>query len=532
MTQENRAQFQQAQGIDERMQVLQNLQRIINPFQEDERLRVIGLTNFYLRMVDPPFDYVQSAAAGLVRLPFSNLLLLDMATYDAGDNPSRYFARHGVVINDIDKIRQGISNGGELIHGIVHKYDRVTGELGWGEELDQKVIAEDVFEKIQISNGERAIRRAVEQVRNESNTRRRYRMGLNLKGQVLGYINSFSIFFNRPYDRDNPIDPTWENLSRRYHDLNTTIELQNGGSISGDFGVEEAVDMAQAAITRHPFETRLTKLASRDKERFNQLRLQFGAKAANLMILSEYVDDLNRLRKVNPYDGVEIAVPEFQTVPVSYYRDWKVGKLMDEELLHYFEWVNGLVDDNSRYSDEPDPAPYIVRSSAVFSEDGESVTGAGIYESVKLEGGSTFQDFRDAVSRVYTSTNSPRALEYRSQHGIDEEEMGIVIQKYVVPSHNHLNNQSDEGYINSRLPGVPQLMEIVTGTSRNFIRRSELDLFLAMPAGRNRDTFRSVHHFLPDQYKIDPALPIRAAQLAYVVERIWGGVRYSGRICC
>lgn len=522
MIQESRAQYPPQMVDAERLRGLQRLRSSIDPFQEGpdgERLRAIGLSNLYLKMADPSVEFLESVIARLTSITFSNLRQLQLDTYKADENPRGFFAKHGIAIENPERLQTGIGHSGELIDNLVHRYDYQTGELRWGEKLDPKALAESVYERIQISNGEMQIRKAAERVHNEPNLRRKYRLGLRLKRQILDYINSFSFTFYRRHDRDNPLEPTWENLTQ-YSDLSIEIDSKEGRT-SGSYRVMGAVNVAQAAILRYPFEKRLQGLPTRDKDRFDQLRLQYGAKAANLTILSELVEDINRLRKARFFDG-KLVVPDFQAVPVDLYRDWREEKPIDDALLYYFNWASALKDNDSKYSDEPIPADYIVRSSAVFSEDGETVTGAGIYESVRVRGGATFQEFRDAVARVYKSTDSARAQSYRAQHGVDKEEMGLLIQEYITPDTTFLPDQSWEGYVNSKLAGVPQLMEIVTRTSRNFVNREELDFCLGLRASGNEDAFQSIHHFPPDQYKIRPMLPIKAAQFTSAVEKIWG----------
>ncbi|MBI3485795.1 hypothetical protein HY025_02515 [Candidatus Daviesbacteria bacterium] len=508
--------------IQEKSEALYQLGRDLDPFQEDpksKRLRAIGLKNLYLQMADPSIEALEATTRGLVCMPFSHIRQLQFSTYDAGENPQGFFARHGITIDDSEKLHAGIGNSFELIESVVHRFDLQTGELNWGEELNPEALADSAYERIQIRNGERQIRKMAEDVRSEPKLARRYRKGLALKKKVLGYVNGFPFTFHRGHSRDEVVEPTWGNLQHRSY-LSTELNTKDGSSISGSFGLGEAIDVAQAAILRYPFERRLEQLPKRDKDRFDQLRLQYGAKAANLIIFSELVEDINRLRKGYLFD-VTIAVPEFQAVPVDSYRAWRDGKLIDDQLQPYFDWASALKDDDRRYSEDPSPADYMIRSSAVFSEDGQTVTGAGIYHSERVRGGATFEDFKGAVTRVYESTDSPQAQAYRAQHGIDKEEMGLVIQRFVSPHSFSMHGQSTEGYINSRLPGVPNLMEIVTGTSRNFVNREELDFFIALDVDRNDDAFRTVHHFRPDQFKVAPHLPIRVAQLTYAVERIW-----------
>lgn len=500
----------------------QSLLKSLDPFQaspEAERIRAIGLNNLYLQMADPSMEFLEATASILIGMPFSQIRQLQFAAYEAGDNPEGFFNKRGIRVSDPRKLQAGIGNSFELIDNLSHRFDSETEELRWGEDLDSKKLADSAYERIQIRNGERQIRSMLQGVRTEPRLERRYRKGLALKKQVLAHFTGFPYSFHRRHDRDEDVEPTWDNLLH-HHLLSTELNTKDGSNISGSFGLGEAVDVAQASILRHPFEKRLQKLPIRDQGRFDQLRLQYGAKAANLIMLSEMVEDINRLRRGRLFD-TKIAVPEFQVVPVDTYRAWKEGHLIDDQLQPFFDWASALKDNERWFDEESYPADYMVRSSAVFSEDGENATGAGIYHSERVQGGANFGDFKEAVARVYASTDSPQAQAYRAQYGIDNEEMGVVIQRFVSPRHFSMHGQSYNGYINSRLPGVPQLMEVVTETSRNFINRDGLDFFVAMDADRNSDAFDDVHHFRPDQFKVDPELPIRVAQITYAIEKIW-----------
>lgn len=522
MTLENRAQSEQPQIIGgNRLRAIHYLQRRLDAAQSSpasERLRVLGLRNFYSQMVNPTLDFLGSVSSSLVAVPYRNLEQLRWATYEAGENPTRYFERRGLVIDDPERVLAGISNAGELIDDIAHFYDYDTGKLTYGGELDPKAFADRAFEMIQIRNGDRKIRRMAEQVKAEPDLQRRHQMGLKLKRQVLDHITKFPFSFQRRHSNEE-MEPTWENLTG-YSGWHTELRPKSGGSSSGYSEIPGAVMAAEAAITRYQIEKRLAKLPQKDQDRFEQLRLQFGVKAANLILLSELVGHINKA-KGRDFDS-RLAVPAFRIVPVDSYRAWREGKLLDGDLQPYYDWAGNLPKERIWGSNEEMKADYIVRSSAVFSEDGANITGAGIYESVRVFGGATFQEFRDAVTKVYESVNSPRALAYRTQQGIAEEEMGLLIQKYITPDTRFMHNQSEQGYMNSRLAGVPELMEIVTETSRNFVRRKAVDFTLGMRVGRNEDAFDDVHHFPPDQFKIRPTLPIKVAQLTSIVERIWG----------
>lgn len=520
MTQE-RGGYQTSQAVDiDRLQALQQFQKTIDPFQEGsngERIRAQGLSRLYLQMADPSMDFLLNSTNLLVTLPFANLQQLRLDSYDARERPEQDLAQHGIANSDLNRLVDGIGHTGELLDDILRKYDYKTGELRWSEELDPKGLAEGIHEHIQVSKSEKQIREMAIEVHSEPDLTKRYHMGLDLKDQILGYIGSFPFAFYRRDEREI-IVPTWQNLTR-HSDLSTQLYKLDGSIITGNFRLARAVDVAEAAITRYPFERMLEKLPSRDQGRFDELRLQYGAKAANLLILFEFVGDINMLYSDRLY-GPRIVVPDFKVVPVGLYRAWSEGKFVDDDLHPYFEWVSGLKEEDSLYEDNPPSANYIVRSSAVFSEDGEKVTGAGMYDSVRVHGGATFEDFKEAVTSVYTSTDSPHAQAYRKQYGIDSEEMGLVIQKFISPDKNSV--ASGEGFCNSRLPGVPQLMEVVTRTSRNFVNREELDLFLALDVDKKEEAFQSVHHFPPDIHRVAVELPIRVAQITSAVERIWG----------
>ncbi|MDO8452884.1 MAG: PEP/pyruvate-binding domain-containing protein, partial [bacterium] len=343
------------------------------------------------------------------------------------------------------------------------------------------------------------------------------RLALDLKKQVMGYISRDNEYLYGEMQATKPFQPSWKNLTRGSK-FSAQFEREEGNVETTDLELRQAVDVIHASVTRYSLEKGINKLPVKDKDRFNQLRLHYGAKAANLVLLSELAEGINKLMSKN---NLRLIVPEFQTIPVDLYQAWKNGENIDEALRPFYMWAQGLKSDDYWLQDNPPANDYMVRSSAVFSEDGTKLTGAGVYDSVKVASGSTFEEFREAVLRVYKSTDSPNAQSYRSENGIKDEEMGLVIQKYI-PHYRLASGQSGFGYMNSHLAGVPDLMEIVTETSRNFVRRSELDFFLALNVMENDEAFAAVHHFPPDTGRIGLDLPIRVGQLAAIAERVWG----------
>ncbi len=481
---------------------------------EGQRDWALGLKNFYLQMNDPSIEALEEVASSFITMPFDEIKEFQSADYIALDNPQRYFNSRGVELEDEERVVSGILNSSPLIQRLARRFNRETGGIEWDEDLDPKTLAQETHLDIQISRSEREIKKVADAVRQETDLSKRHEKALVLKQQIMDHVTGFPYKFYKG-DDPRPIEPTWDNFLIGSRSL--FFKVNNGG---GSFHFQEEVDVAEASILRYSFERRLEDLPKRDRQSFDELRLQFGAKGANLIILSEMVNGINDLRRVNIFDSTRIKVPEFQTVPVDAYRAWNQGKLDDSQLRSYFEWANNLKT-GDEWSSKRSPADYIVRSSAVFSEDGENVTGAGIYDSVQVPAGATFQEFKEAVERVYRSTESDEAKMYRQQNGIEGEEMGLVIQRFIHPEY-IIPSGEQVGYINSRLTGVPGLMEVVTRNSRNFVKRQELDFVLAMEANLEKSSVRSAQQFLPDINKIVPDLPIKLAQLVYVIERIWG----------
>jgi len=74
--------------------------------------------------------------------------------------------------------------------------------------------------------------------------------------------------------------------------------------------------------------------------------------------------------------------------------------------------------------------PVIVRSSSE-KEDGQH-SFAGIYESYVI-GHSTQRNLAEAVRKVYASFYSEKAQRYRQEHGIKDDNMGVIVQEFIEP---------------------------------------------------------------------------------------------------
>jgi len=165
-----------------------------------------------------------------------------------------------------------------------------------------------------------------------------------------------------------------------------------------------------------------------DQEQYTTLRQTYGTKAANLFVFAEALDGL-RTAATEKYDIPDIKVPKFTAAPTMLHRMYKTG---DPRYENYLEQIRQQAIAVS--STEFDPELYrplvAVRSSAVLSEDGENASGAGVYASTAADPRNP-QAFRQAVEEVFTSLESKQAKAYLANKGIENEEMGLVIQDYL-----------------------------------------------------------------------------------------------------
>lgn len=488
------------------------------PNNKPEGLFSISLKRFFSEMSDPSVETLEKVATDVMSHPGDNLhyLLNRLSTATFESFLSESLVAKGVAEKEAKTLEEGVVNTEELVHHILLRSDFDTGKPY--EDLTPRTAAETVFEKVQVRKSENELEKATDSIRNEPDFSKRSRLAKRLKKRTLGFIERFDVTFPSKYEGGGETEPVWTNLVDSFS-WHPQINLK--GSTITSSTLAEAILASYAATKRFSFEKRLCRLPSIDKDELERLRLRYGAKAANLIILASLVGSINKMRDRDLY--TQSVIPEFMAVPADLYVAWKGNRNVDEELLPYFEWANTLRAGDEWANESEDSADYIVRSSAVLSEDAEHSTGAGVYDSVKVPSGSTFQEFKNAVIKVYESTDSEKALAYRHQFGIPTEQMGLVIQKLVVsvpPVYS--TNRSCIGYVNSKLPGISSLMEIVTGTSRNLVKRVELDFFLALDYVSHKDPFRGVHQFKPDSFKVDGNMIVGAAQLALIVEKLWG----------
>lgn len=199
-----------------------------------------------------------------------------------------------------------------------------------------------------------------------------------------------------------------------------------------------------------------------DKKQLETDRLKWGAKGANLKAIERFLADLKQTRF--RYLNWEITIPRFHCVEAEVYNKWRRGE--DVTLLLYQIYLD---------SGEGEK-PLMVRSSAVFSEDGETMTGAGIYDTIALDDGHDFEAFQAAIFKVYESCESDRAIRYRAKHGVEKESMGLVIQERIVNADLHT--------VNSTRPGGAKIIQVedAKGRSPFIVDVSLLDKDLFGPA--------------------------------------------------
>lgn len=154
----------------------------------------------------------------------------------------------------------------------------------------------------------------------------------------------------------------------------------------------------------------------------DELRLQYGAKAANLIYLRENIGD-------DPEQ--QSAIPPFVPVDISLYETWRLD---DDAFREDVEQLrNDALAQLATFMIGSSEGLVIVRSSAVYAEDGDNLTGAGVYQSV-IAVPRDSESFESAVRAVYGSIDDPTAVSYREKNGVVQEKMGIIVQPYIEES--------------------------------------------------------------------------------------------------
>lgn len=176
----------------------------------------------------------------------------------------------------------------------------------------------------------------------------------------------------------------------------------------------------------------------------------FWNKYNNLVFLK---DQLELAKKYN------FIVPDFfwiNTEMYDLYIKTKNNQEFKQALLSFFNWeftkkVQTFTNDK-----------IILRSSCLYSEDSKDFFGAGLYDSIVISKTASFDEFYEAVTKVYESINNATAVKFRSSNNIKEEKMGIVIQEYYYPDtlDYSSNDNQYKWFINSIVKNAPKVVSI------------------------------------------------------------------------
>lgn len=228
-----------------------------------------------------------------------------------------------------------------------------------------------------------------------------------------------------------------------------------------------------------------------DETEYERLRQAYGTKAATLFVLVEAISNF-RSAVGNEFDTASFEVPKFTAAPIELYRMYKNGDSKYEELLEQIRQQAIAITD-----DQYDPDLYrplvAVRSSAVSSEDGDKASGAGIYASAPADPRDP-ESFRQAVETVFDSLDSENAQAYLQEKGIENESMGLLIQRYVEDTKDD-RQTCIYGFIHSSDP-FGRFIALSSELGELLFDRavSEERFMLAPPYGRKQPTF----HYNPD----------------------------------
>lgn len=157
------------------------------------------------------------------------------------------------------------------------------------------------------------------------------------------------------------------------------------------------------------------------------------------------------------------------------------------------EILNGL----SVALDDLGDSPLIVRSSSLL-EDRAGSSFAGKYKSLFIANQGTKQqrlaELVDAITEVYASTFGPDAIEYRTEHGMEDlhEEMGILIQQvvgtkvghYFIPAFSGVTFTNNEFRWSHRIRREDGLIRMVPGLGTRAVDRLTDDYPILLSPGQ------------------------------------------------
>ncbi len=171
----------------------------------------------------------------------------------------------------------------------------------------------------------------------------------------------------------------------------------------------------------------LEQLEPVDQIELERLTKLYGAKAAALLCyekrFAELMDTIG-----NGHSVADMEIPPFSAVSTDLYKAWKTDTALFEEMVELVRQDALHLPLQRRYEVASDLVA--IRSSAVWSEDGEHSSGAGVYASVAVNPNDP-AEFIEGIRAVFASVDAEGAVSYRESRGIASEEMGLVLQCYI-----------------------------------------------------------------------------------------------------
>lgn len=275
------------------------------------------------------------------------------------------------------------------------------------------------------------------------------------------------MFLTHRIDLDESFHPmTYSTSLSRYY---TVLEEAGAGERMQDswedFFLKKRLNLAEGKVKQEDLDKMCGMMMTRDKEIQKLICRYFtardymviknrmvgtgmiGGKACGMLLARKIVRDFCPLagKHLEPHDSYYIASDIYYTYIIhnDCWRLWMYQKRHPEdreaaEKLRE-KLLSGVFPGNIRRQfkrplDYFGTSPVIVRSSS-FLEDGFGNAFAGKYESVFCVNAGTMEErmqfFQDAIRKVYASTMSPSALEYRRVRGLLEkdEQMALLVQR-------------------------------------------------------------------------------------------------------
>ena len=164
-----------------------------------------------------------------------------------------------------------------------------------------------------------------------------------------------------------------------------------------------------------------------------------------------------------------------------------VARIMKEKML-FGKFPEDIMEQFQQMIEYFGTSPIIVRSSSLL-EDGFGNAFAGKYESIFLANQGTPEErylkFAEAVKRIYASTMSEEALNYRLQRGLDkrDEQMALLVQRVSGSYHNNYFFPDIAGvgisyntYVwNEKMDAREGILRLVVGLGTRAVNRMEGD---------------------------------------------------------